>query len=870
MNHYRNKNRQELITEIIDLRRKLQLHSTTATSPGEASATIRESDFNFTDLVNVDELQKMMDIFYELTGFPIGLVDIHNNILVATGWQDICTKFHRIHPETLAHCHESDAIIAQHLFQRDYSEYKCKNGLWDLAQPVIIENKHVATVFLGQFFYDDEEVDLAFFKKQAEKYGFDAAEYLAAVQRLPRFSHETVKKLMALYVHIAHILSEQGIANLKHLREIESRKQAERESRERELRLTTLMSNLPGMAYRCRNDRDWTMEFVSDGCYDLTGHSAEDLLWNKKLSYNSLVHPDDQERIFDEIQAALEQDRHFLIEYRIRTKNGVEKWVWEKGCGIYFLKDRYVLLEGLIIDISDLKESQQKLAASELKYRRLIQDSNDAIFLFYDGKFELVNDKFTELFGVTPAELQSPDFEIPSLMAPESQNLVRITLEQIAKGNFPATPYEFVGISRSGKRMDMEASFSQIKYKSGKAIQGIIRDITPRRQMEQQLFQSQKMESIGTLAGGIAHDFNNLITVISGHSELALLELSLAHPAKKEIEAILNASKKAENLIRQLLTFSRKQTFKPVVVEVNPVILASEKMWRRVIREDIDIEIRLQPGLACIKADPNQLEQVLMNLVINARDAVNAQAELNSPKKIIIETTAIEIDDNYVRQRLAPASGPYIQISVSDNGIGMDPAHQNKIFEPFFTTKENQQGTGLGLATVFGIMKQNHGFIHVYSEPGRGSTFKIYWPVTNESSKNQPQPEPLPLTEPGFGTILFVEDDLAVQNLTAAGLKKIGYQVYVAANGKVALELVRELKIVIDVLVTDLVMPEMNGKELATLLVKIFPGVKVIYTSGYTENLIAHRGELAEGINFLQKPYSINALSVQIQKLLKK
>lgn len=870
MNHYQNKSRQELISEIYDLQHQLLYQQNSEENETVGNSEISEMDFTFADLVNIDDLQKMMDLLFELTGFPIGIIDIQNNILVATGWQDICTKFHRKHQETNQKSIESDAYIARHLKKGTYVEYKCKNGLWDLAQPILIEGRHVATVFLGQFLYDDEELDLEFFEKQAEKYGFDKKEYLEALKRLPRFSHETVKKLMQLYVHIAHILSEQGIATLKHIREIENRKLAEFEARERERRLSTLMSNLPGMAYRCRNDRDWTMEFVSDGCYDLTGYAPEDLLYNKKIAYNDLIHPDEQQRVNDQIQEALQQDKHFLLEYRMITKNGEEKWVWEKGCGIHLLKNEYVRLEGLIIDITDLKESERHLAESELKYRKLIEDSNDAIYLIRDGKFTLINEKFTEMFGVTLSDVQQPDFDIMQLVAPECHDYIQKRLEMVESGDLPVTPYEFTAISKTGDRLEVEASVSYIQYKEGVAVQGILRDISARRKMEQQLFQSKKMESIGTLAGGIAHDFNNLITVINGHAELAMLELGEQHPSRKDIASILNAGKKAENLIRQLLTFSRKQRYKPIVVDANKIIQQTENMWRRLIEDDIHIEYKLEPEAPRIKADPNQLEQVLMNLVINARDAVNELPNRRLPKKISIETSTIEIDAAYAKQHLDCTPGHYLLISVKDNGIGMDENQKSKIFEPFFSTKESSKGTGLGLSTVFGIVKQNGGFINVSTESRQGSTIRIFWPLTDEPEKTEEIKTAEEVSGAGHENILIVEDDPEVRDFAASALKKLGYQVYVAANGKDALELVREVKVVIDLMVTDLVMPEMNGKELAVLMTKIFPAIKVIFTSGYTDNSINQNGMLEVGVNFLKKPYSLKALSECIQKLLEK
>lgn len=414
---------------------------------------------------------------------------------------------------------------------------------------------------------------------------------------------------------------------------------------------------------------------------------------------------------------------------------------------------------------------------------------------------------------------------------------------------------------------------------SGKPLRmsGTHLDITERKcseeekkKLQSQLMQSQKMEAVGVLAGGVAHDFNNLLTVISGHAELALMKTESLEKVQKDILAIQKAGKRAENLTSQLLAFSRKQMYNPAVININQVINHIDQMIRRLIGEDIHIEKVLSKDLPSIKADPVQVEQMLLNLLVNARDAVNAQTEIASEKKIIIETNYKFLDSSYAENHPGCPAGPYIIISVSDTGIGMKKETKEKIFEPFFSTKELGKGTGLGLAMVYGIVKQNKGYINVYSEPGYGTTFKINWPATYEEVTEIDESTITENSITGAETILLVEDDHAVRNFASNALQFLGYTVFEAVNGKDALELFEKKQTQIDLIITDLIMPEMNGKELVQKIKVISPSVHILFTSGYTENHIVHGGSLEKGIHFIVKPYSISGLAKKAREVLDK
>jgi signal transduction histidine kinase/DNA-binding response OmpR family regulator len=388
------------------------------------------------------------------------------------------------------------------------------------------------------------------------------------------------------------------------------------------------------------------------------------------------------------------------------------------------------------------------------------------------------------------------------------------------------------------------------------------------RESEEQLRHAQKMEAIGTLAGGVAHDFNNLLTVINGYAELVLMHVEKDHPLYKDVNSILAAGRRASNLTNQLLAFSRKQIYKPRIVDINQVITGLEKMLRRLVSEDINMETNLRLDLPLIEADPGQLEQILINLVVNARDAINERTGLAAEKKITIETGQTYLDETLITEHIGGNPGLHIFFAVSDNGIGMREEIKSKIFDPFFTTKEKGRGTGLGMATVYGIVKQNQGNINVYSEPGQGTTFKIYWPVTEDQIVQKVQVKPGRDVLTGSEAILLVEDDEAVRNFAGAVLKGFGYTVFKASNGKSALELIKENDLQIDLLITDLVMPEMNGEELAAKLQEIFPATLVLYASGYTDNHVVHSGILEKGVNFIHKPYSVQTLAEKVREVL--
>ena len=827
-----------------------------------------EGDFTFSELVDTASLQQMMDRFYRLTGLPIGIIDTQDRILVATGWQELCTRFHRTNPETCKRCIESDHYIAKHLSEGRYVEYRCQNGLWELAQPIVIEGLHVATIFLGQFLFEDEEPDEGFFENQALEFGFEREAYLKAYRDLPVFSRHKVHELMGFYMQLAGFLSAQGLATRRLRQEVISRTQAERALSERERELLTLLGNLPGMAYRCRNDLDWTMEFVSHGCLELTGYGAHELQQSQGVPYAGLIHPDDRQGVWDAVQASLERREHFLLEYRILPRGGGEKWVWEKGCGVFAPDGELTSLEGFIIDITAQRLFGETLRESEEKYRRLIQSSTDAIFLLYRGRLEVVNDTFLKLFGLSEEEVRAPGFDLLELCAPASRDFIRERFNRLEQGEAKETRYEFTALTRKGQALEIEASLSFLRYKDGLAVQGILRDVTERQHLERQLVQAQKMESIGTLAGGIAHDFNNILTVINGHAELALKKNPPENPCCRDMQAILQAGRRAEALTRQLLAFSRRQASEARVVVLNDLIAATDKLLKRLIGEDIAIEMALDPDTPPVRADPGQIEQILMNLAVNARDAIHDLHEPGAERRITVATGQALLDDAFVSRHMESLPGPHALITVSDTGVGMAPEIVDQIFDPFFTTKARGKGTGLGLSTVYGIVKQNAGSIAVTSAPGEGTSIRIYWPATREQVRADSEP---PDTTPAAGgeTVLVVEDDEAVRAFTVSALEQLGYRVLEAASGEEALALFEKTGPgAVDLLLTDLIMPGIDGLELAARLSDWQPGLKVLYASGYTNHQIVPGGPIRPGINFIQKPFSLQALAQRIRTIL--
>ncbi len=400
------------------------------------------------------------------------------------------------------------------------------------------------------------------------------------------------------------------------------------------------------------------------------------------------------------------------------------------------------------------------------------------------------------------------------------------------------------------------------------AVQGIVfnsRDVTEQRRLEEQLRQSQKVQAIGQLTGGVAHDFNNILTAIIGYSDLALAALPSGNTTHQQVEEIRKAANRAAGLTRQLLAFSRKQVLQPKVISLETVVAEMDKMLRRLLGEQIDLVTVAHPPVGNVKADLGQIEQVLLNLAVNARDAMEGVAEA----KLTIELRDAVLDETYAELRGDVQPGEYVLLAISDNGCGMPPEVRARLFEPFFTTKAQGKGTGLGLATCHGIVKQSGGHISVYSEPGCGTTFKVYLPKVNEAAEAIVTNAETLATPAGTGTVLLVEDEPMLRELGLTVLQELGYEVLAAENGKEALALVdAHPDKRIDLLLTDVVMPEMGGKELAEKLRPLSPKTKVIFCSGYTEDAIFHSGGLEAGVYFLQKPYTVAAVAQKVSEVL--
>jgi two-component system cell cycle sensor histidine kinase/response regulator CckA len=755
--------------------------------------------------------------------------------------------------------------------------------------------------------------------------------------------------------------------------------------------LERFMDALPGVVFMADALPEWPMKYLSAGSLRLTGYTSAELIANADYSYGRLTHPDDFTRVMETIEGAVTAREMYGVEYRIQTRSGEEKWVWEKGHGVYDEAGRTLGLEGFITDITSLKVTEHELQMAKERYEDIFKNAREGIFqTSADGTYLNVNPSLARTYGYnSPEEMMTrlTDIEGQLYVDPHRrEEFIRLLEQRDAVVNFESEVRRHDGSviwisenaravrdregvlayyegsvvdissrkraeealekernmlrtlidhwpdviyvrSRDGNYLlsneahtrslemndpaevegrkasdffvptraelfsaeDMElmargesilnreelrnagtqneawvlTSKLLLRNSEGEimGLVGITRDITEHKRLEHQLRHSQKMEAVGTLAGGVAHDFNNILTAILGYSEMIVAKSGHDHQLRRDAEEIHAGGLRAAALTQQLLAFSRKQISTPRVVNVNILIGNLQAMLRRLIGENIQLLCKFDPDVHPVCVDASQIEQVVTNLVVNARDAMPGGGTL------IVQTANVRLDETYARQHSEVRAGAYVRLAISDTGTGISPEIIGRIFEPFFTTKEQGKGTGLGLATSYGIIKQSGGHLSVYSEVGSGTTFNVYIPVT-ESVVDEAMTESVRQPPRGSETILLVEDDVSVRKFTRRLLTGLDYVVLEAGNGDEALQLIstRDTE-KIDLVVTDVVMPQVGGKRLADVLATVSPETKVIFTSGYNEEAVLLQGILKGEVAFLQKPYSPADLAWKVREV---
>ena len=512
-----------------------------------------------------------------------------------------------------------------------------------------------------------------------------------------------------------------------------------------------------------------------------------------------------------------------------------------------------------------VEERTRELRAAEERYRLLVEQAPAVIYVADAaqlGRVVYMSPQVEPLLGYSVAEWLADPGLLSRILHPDDRELALAEFARLRLTQRTVS-LEFRILHRDGHVVWLRNEAHHIHGEGGNSyVQGFLLDVTERRQLEERLSQSQKLDAVGRLAGGIAHDFNNLLGVITGFGELASREIPSEHPAQARLEQVLGASRRAADLTRQLLAFSRKQVMQPRVLDMGAVLADVEKMLRHLIREDVVVVVRNAPGLGNVRADRSQVEQVILNLAVNARDAMPQGGTLT------LETTNVELDEDYVRHHAGGVAGRYVMLAVSDTGIGMDERTQARIFEPFFTTKPEGKGTGLGLATVYGIVKQSAGHIWVYSEPEHGTTFKIYLPRVDAPADEATAAPAHAATPQGTETILLVEDQEALRAMIRELLEELGYSVLEAEEGQGALEIARKHSGVIHLLLTDVVMPRMSGRELAERMALERPECRALFMSGYSNGAISDRGMLLEGTALLEKPFTSERLGISVREAL--
>lgn len=657
------------------------------------------------EFVDFPAIQELMNYFYKVTNIGVAIIDLKGNLLVATGWQDICLKFHRVHPEASRNCLESDLFLSANVEKGKYILYKCRNNMWDMATPIIAGDRHIANLFLGQFFFADEAPDREVFIKQARIHGFDEKEYLAALDRVPRWSRETVHSVMEFYTRFAGMVSELSYGNIQLARSLSAQKRVEKELRESEERHRLTLEAINEGLW------DWDIRtgkgLFSPRWYTMLGYEPDDYPQSYDF-WKSLVHPEDVERAEREIKAHIASGEGYAIEMRMRTKSG--DWCW-------------ILTRGRVVE---------RDAAGD------------------------------------PVRLAGTHSDITER-----------------------------------KRAEEE-----------------------RERLQAQLQQAQKIEAIGTLAGGIAHDFNNILATILTCSQIALRELPDSNPAHEDLQQIVQSTLRAKDLVKQILAFSRKtgkEKIEPLRVE--SIVKEAIQLLRACLPSSIEIRQSIRSKEELVLIDPTQVHQVLVNLCTNAAHAMREKGGV-----LDISLAKVEVDASDVTACPGLKPGNYLKLTVSDTGHGMGAETLGQIFDPYFTTKEPGEGTGLGLAVVHRIVKRYEGAISVHSQPGKGSTFDVLFPVV-ETSPEASLPKEMDMPR-GTERILLVDDEEALLAAGKRALEELGYSVVTKRNGPEALAVFQAQPFHFDLVITDSTMPAMAGLDMVGEVRRIRPDIPVILNTG--------------------------------------
>ena len=704
------------------------------------------------DIIDAQSIQSLMDDFYRIARLPMAIIDLQGKVLVGVGWQDICTRYHRVHPDTCRNCIESDTQLSSSVAPGEFRLYKCKNHMWDVATPLVIGGRKAGNLFSGQFFFDDEPVDTALFRSQAQKYGFNESEYLAALDDVPRVSREAVNSGMAYLARLGEVLSRLSYSNLKLARSLSERDalmasllESEKRERARAAELEAIMDAVPFATFIARDPE----------CLSLAGN---------RMTYELLRVPPGSE--FSQTADDNKTPNHYRM-----MKDGVE-------------------------------------------------------------------------------------------IAPEN-----FAARTAACTGRPVENYEYDIVYDDGACRHMLGNAVPLLDENGRprgAVAGFL-DVTERKRMEERLREAQKLECIGLLAGGIAHDFNNLLVGIVGNASLAEDLLPNGSPAAEFLKGIVTSGEHAAHLTRQMLAYAGKGQFLIESVNLSAVVRETISLIQSTISGKIRVHLQLDENLPSVESDPSQIQQVFMNLVLNAAEAVGDRAGV-----VAVTTGMVTVDAAYARNAMAGWSlqpGPHVFLEVRDTGCGMDAGTKAKIFDPFFTTKF--QGRGLGLAAVAGIVRAHKGAIGVATAPGAGTTFRILLPVAAAGVAASAPPARREDEPHGQGTILVVDDEPMVCDLARRALERRGYHVLVASSGAEAIDLVRSHGDRIRLAILDQAMPGMSGEDTLPEMRKLQPDLNVVVSSGYSETqaLRVFRGVRLSG--FLQKPYTVQDLNRRVAAALK-